>query len=108
MWYNALRRSLQRFVLKRIDIVDQEYFSDKDQERIKGWLTQSAELMGFHLYIKARDKALVQELVGLDVTTKEGRKRHQEIVGRRLELNRLLNRAKHVRDDNRKKAGVAK
>lgn len=103
MWYNYVRNRIIRFLLARIDIADQEFFTDKDQKRIEEWLNDSANHRGFHAYLKARDRSTVQAMVALDVSSSAGQRAYQEMVGRRLEIARLMARAQRLAEQRRKK-----
>lgn len=86
-----------RWLIRSVDIPSIDDFDEKDMKLIEDWLYMSSGHRGFYAYLKARDRAIAQTLVNLDVDRREDRKQYHQLTGRRLEALRLKERAERVK-----------
>lgn len=86
-----------KWLIRLVDIPSIDDFDEKDMALIEDWLLISSGHRGFYAYLKARDRAIAQTLVSLDVDLLADRKQYHQLTGRRLEAIRLKERAERVK-----------
>lgn len=109
-WYNkrvrvSFRDIIRSTLMRLLEVPSQNEFDEKAQKRIDEWLLQTAQHPGFHFYLKARDRAVVQTMLGLDIEVPQQKRAYYELAGRRIELVRLMQRGQKLlkqADDERR------
>lgn len=95
-----IRDILRRLFLRTLDIPSIDEFDEKDQKQIEEWLKLSVGQRGFHAYVKSRQRAFAQAMIGLPIETEKGRRTYYEYAGGLMEITRLYNRSvKGKKDD---------
>lgn len=69
----------------------------KADSSIADWFNSAAGHIGFHHYIRTRDRALVEHMMKLPIETEKERVLYYQAQGARIEHARLLSRAQAER-----------